>query len=106
MATLHCGVKDFQAGISCFHVLMRKGKLSETRPLFMSSFSLCEYHCATTGHFHVPIYQRLREDQFHAPTDQLCREVHGNFFDQLQLLGGTRKFPCFFCKNFLNKLSF
>lgn len=59
-----------------------------------------------SGHFHVPIYQRLREDQFHAPTDQLCREVHGNFFDQLQLLGGTRKCPCFFCKNFLNKLSF
>ena len=51
-----------------------------------------------SGHFHVPIYQRLREDQFHAPTDQLCREVHGNFFDQLQLSGGTRKFPCFFCK--------
>ena len=37
-------------------------------------------------HFHVPVYQRLREDQFHAPIDQLCREVHGNFhvpFDQL-----------------------
>ena len=33
-----------------------------------------------SGHFLVPIYQRLRKDQFHAPIDQLCREVYGNFY--------------------------
>ena len=95
------------------------------KPAWVVSMSWCEkvnyrklYHslrhhsaCASitvqqSGHFHVPIYHRLREDQFHAPTDQLCRELHGNFFDQLQLSGGTRNFTCFFCKNFLNKPSF
>ena len=68
------------------------------KPAWVVSMSWCEkvnyrklYHslwhhsaCASitvkqSGHFHVPIYQRLREDQFHAPTDQLCREVNVSF---------------------------
>ena len=170
MTTLLSGVKDFQAGMSCFDVLMRKGKLSDTIPLLTHYSAFASITVQKSGHFHVPIYQRLREDQFHAPIDQLCSEVHGNFHvpfdqlyrevhgnfhvpfdqlcrevygnfhvpfeqlclgvhenfhvpfeqlsfgeehgnfhvscDQLQLSGGTREFPCSFCKNFLNKLFF
>ena len=155
MTTLLCGVKDFQACVSCFDVFMRKGKLSDTIPLLTHYSAFASITVQKSGHFHVPIYQHLREDQFNAPIDQLCSEVHGNFHvpfdqlyrevhgnfhvpfdqlcrevhgnfhvpfeqlsfweehgnvhvscDQLQLSGGTRKFPCSFCKNFLNKLFF
>ena len=40
-----------------------------------------------SGHFRIPIYQRLREDQFYAPIDQLCREVYGNFYVPCEQLG-------------------
>ena len=40
-----------------------------------------------SGHFRVPIYQRLREDQFYAPIDQLCRKVYGNFYVPFEQLG-------------------
>ena len=83
-------MKDSQAGMSCFDVLMRKGKLSDTLPL---AISLPHYSgCASitvqkSGHFRIPIYQRLREDQFYAPIDQLCREVYGNFYVPFEQLG-------------------
>ena len=35
MTTLLCSVKDSQAGMSCFDVLMRKGKLSDALPLLI-----------------------------------------------------------------------
>ena len=40
-----------------------------------------------SGHFRVPIYQRLREDQFYDPIDQLCREAYGNFYVPFEQLG-------------------
>ena len=67
MTTLLCGLKDLYLSLrhqsACASITVQK-----------------------SGHFHVPIYQCLREDQFHAPIDQLCREVHGNFHVPLKQL--------------------
>ena len=41
----------------------------------------------TSGHFRVPIYQRLRKDQFQVAFDQLCRKVFGNFYVPFEKLG-------------------
>ena len=88
MTTLLCSVKDSQAGMSCFDVLMRKGKLSHTLTLSLPHYSACaSITVQKSGHFRVPIYQRLREDQFYAPIDQLCREVYGNFYVPFEQLG-------------------